>query len=56
MYRKSSKGAWTELARTREKSYESNTTLSKGFYQFKIVGYVDGTNISESSIRSTVIK
>ena len=56
MYRKSSKGAWTELARTREKSYESNTTLSKGFYQFKIIGYVDGTNISESSIRSTVVK
>ena len=56
MYRKSSKGAWTELARTREKSYKSNTILTKGFYQFKIVGYVDGTNISESSIRSTVIK
>jgi hypothetical protein len=56
LYRKSSKGAWIELGRTMNKSYENNAKLSKGFYQFKIIGYVDGISISESSVRSTVIK
>jgi hypothetical protein len=55
-YRDKTSKPWVDLINTENKDILLKDNLKKGFFQIRILGFVDGIKISESSIRSIIIR